>query len=221
MPFLVEVELKGARLTGHDHFWKVIRELGEGGREFTIADVVGETVAHRDSVGDFIRRLCRTEPPIAESAGWRQVRNRQWGPGKVRARTYRLLRAPVETPSLRRDGATGLYGRKRQAMWNILRGPQARSGIDARELAFAAETAELPIAIGTATEYLRKLERAGVLQLVAAGRHAGRGASALPRYRLPPGSFGPKAPKLLKTELIYDPNTRQLVGSAPCTEVGQ
>lgn len=213
MPFFVEIEIKGARLKGHDHFWKVIREVGADGAEFTINDIVRETAAHKDSVGDFIRRLTRTVPPVAAAAGYREVRNGTWKPSSsVRARTYRLLRAPNETPSLRRDGTEGLYGRKRQHLWNILRGPQAREGIDAAELAMLAETAELPIAVTAAKEYLQKLEAAGyliVLQVAANNR--------LTRYRLRPGN-GPKAPKLLKAQLVYDPNRHEIVGPAFCEE---
>src|SRR5690606_23916682 len=143
------------RLTGHDHFWSVIRRLGKRGREFTISDVVGETNAHRSSVGDFIRRLTRATPPIAEIAGFREEDNPHWTTGrKVKAVTYRLLQSPGETPSLRRDGSEGKYGRRRQNMWNILRGPQARAGMDAEMLAAMASTKELPITRLSAREYL-------------------------------------------------------------------
>lgn len=215
MPFILEIELKGARLKGHDHYWNVIRELGAAGAEFTIAEVVRETAGHKDSVGDFVRRLTRTVPPIAEAVGWRQVRNPNWKPGSfVKARTYRLLLTPHETPSVRRSGEDGSYGRVRQHMWNILRGPQARSGIAANEMVMLAETEEFPISLGTAKEFLRKLEAAGylVVDQVAANNR-------LTRYRLRPSmNTGPKAPKLLKTELVYDPNRKTVVGAALAEE---
>lgn len=216
MPFKIEIELRGARLTGHDHFWSVIRELGAGGGEFTIGDVVMQTAAHKDTVGDFIRRLTRTSPPIAEPAGWRQVPHGNSRAGKtIAARTYRLLRTPRETPSLTRDGREGAYGRGRQHMWNILRGSQARAGIDARELVMLAETAEVPIAVASAKEFLRRLEAAGILHLEAPAAN-GR----LARYRLRPGqNLGPKAPRLLKARFVYDPNHRALVGTAVAEEV--
>lgn len=209
MPFLVEVELAGGpKLKGHDYFWEVIRDLGAEGATFTISDVVQQTSAHRDTVGDFIRRLTRTAPPILERAGFRQVRN-DWRPmNTARAQLYRLLRSPVDTPSVRRDGSEGGYGRRRQHMWNILRGPQAREGINAPELAMLAETEELPIAEGTAAEFLWRLDVAGylvVLEKPANNRKA--------RYRLRPGQ-GPKAPKLLHTTMVYDPNRREIVGPA-------
>lgn len=218
MPFFLEIELKGARLKGHDHYWKVIRELGADGAEFSITDVVKETAGHKDSVGDFVRRLTRTEPAIAEAVGWRQVRNPAWKPGSwVKARTYRLLLTPHETPSLRRNGEAGRYGRVRQHMWNILRGPQARSGIAADELVMLAETAEFPILLGTAKEYLQKLEAAGYLVVDQAAAR-----NRLTRYRLRPSmNSGPRAPKLLKTEVVYDPNRKVVVGQALAEEVSR
>ncbi len=212
---IFEIDLKGARLKGYDHYWRVIRELGADGAEFTIADVVQQSNAHPDSVGDYIRRLTRTTPPILEHVGWRQVRNPRWRPGVwTKARTFRLLQSPRETPSVRRNGEESRYGRIRQHMWNILRGPQGRAGIDARELVMLAETEEFPIALGTAKEYLQKLEAAGYLSVEqVAAQHR------LTRYRLRPSmNTGPKAPKLLKTRVVYDPNRKVIVGTALAEE---
>lgn len=215
MPFVLEIEMQGAKVSGHDHFWRVIRELGAGGARFTISDVVGQTRAHKHSVGDFVRRLCRATPPIAERAGYRQVKAPHWGEGKsTRAVTYRLLQAPFETPSLRRDGTPGRYGELRQQMWNILRGPQARAGITSSELVMLAET-DRPIKQGTAAEYLIWLHAAGYLVIEEKAAH-GR----LTRYRLRPSmNTGPRAPKVLKTRLVYDPNRLEVVGAAQAEEV--
>ncbi len=215
MPFILENELLGAKLTGHDHFWRVIRELGAGGASFTISDVVGQTRAHKDSVGDFVRRLCRATPPIAERAGYREVKAAHWGEGKsTKAVAYRLLQSPRDTPSLRRDGTPGRYGQMRQQIWNILRGPQARAGITAGELAFLAET-DRPVKQSTAAEYLIWLHAAGYLVVEEKAAH-GR----LTRYRLRPSmNTGPLAPKLLKTRVVYDPNRLEVMGSTPIEEV--
>lgn len=215
MPFFLEIELgTGARLKGHDHFWKVIREVGAGGAEFTITDIAMETSAHRDSVGDFIRRLTRAKPAIAKAVGWRTVKNGTWKTGTTRARTFKLLRFPHETPSLRRGGLDGAYGLGQQAMWNILRGPQARGGIDASELVMLAETPVGTIALGTAKAYLRRLEAAGYLVVEQAAA-----PDRLTRYRLPPRmATGPRAPKLLKASLVFDSNRRTVVGPIMAAE---
>lgn len=209
MPFFIAEELQAKRLTGHDHFWRVIRKLGARGREFTIAEVAAQTNAHTDSVGDFIRRLTRSTPPIAEPAGKRPMRNPHWAVDEtVPATTYRLLQSPGETPSLRRDGTPGQYGRRRQNMWNILRGPQARAGVDAKMLTALASTASLPISLGSAKEYLQRLDAAGYL--LADADPAKR---RLTVYRLRSAmNTGPEAPKLIRGTVIYDPNRRTLMG---------
>ena len=213
MPFILEMELKASRLRGHDHFWDVIRAHGVGG-EFTVVDVVGQTNAHQASVDDFVRRLLRAG--YLALAGYRQVANPHWTVNKaVKARLYRVLKVPSDTPSLRRDGSAGSYGTGRQNMWNILRGPQAREGIDARDLVLLAETDDVPVSLASAKEYLGRLEVAGYLK-VAQKAASGR----LTRYRLAPGmNTGPKAPKLLKTRVVYDPNRREVVGDTVAEEV--
>ena len=214
MAFFVDIDLQAGRLTGNDHFWSVIRRVGARGRPFTISDVVGETNAHRDSVGDFIRRLTRATPPIAEVVGTREEINPHWTAGrKAEAVTYRLLLSPGETPSLRRDGTEGVYGRRRQNMWNIVRGPQGRSGIEAAMLAALASTTALPIVVSTAKEYLQRLHAAGYLTTDDRAGLAG-GGSKPARYRLRPAmNTGPRAPKLLDGTVVYDPNRKTLMGA--------
>jgi hypothetical protein len=209
MSFLLELQLlpNGQRLRGHDHFWDVIREKGAAGAEFTVLEIVEKTNAHKATVHDFILRLTRAEPVIVEPCGWR-------GEGHWRQRTFRLVRTPLETPSLRRDGKTGLYGRARQQMWNVIRHSGAQT-IDATDVAMLAATDTVAINLGSAKEYLQRLAAAGYLAVAQkAAQHR------LERYRLRPEmDTGPLAPKLLRTRVVYDPNKRQLVGSSVAEEI--
>lgn len=209
MTFLLELQLlpAGQRLRGHDHFWDVVCRLGAAGAEFTLLDVVDETNAHKATVHDFLLRLTRADPAIAEFAGHR-------GEGRWQQRTFRLLLRPLETPALRRDGKPATYGLSRQQMWNIIRLLGGNS-IDADELAIAAATDDVPVGRLSAKEYLGRLARAGYL-LVAQKAANNR----LERYRLRPEmNTGPLAPKLLRTRVVYDPNLRQLVGTSLAEEV--
>lgn len=216
MPFQLELEIAGTRLSGNDHYWQVIRRAGARRREFTLAEVIEQTAAHKDSVGDFLRRLVRAG--YVEQVGWREVghKGRDEAPTS-RARLYRLVRAPAQTPSLRRDGSEALYGRGRQQMWNILRGPQARRGIDANNLQLFASTNVVPVSLGSAKEYLRFLAAAGYLrELARAANHR------LTVYQLIPSmNSGPEAPKLLRARGVYDPNRKAVLGSLVAEEVGR
>lgn len=205
MPFVLELELKNVRLRGHDHYWGVIRDLGKDGGTFTVKDVVGATTAHHATVDDFIRRLQRAG--IIMSAGLQ-------GEGHWAQKQFRLVESPRETPSLRRDGKPGDYGRSRQNMWNIIRGPQGRGGIAGDDLAMLSATEEVPVAINSAKEFLQRLAKAGYLSVVQKSAH-----HRLTRYRLKPSmNTGPLAPKLLRARIVYDPNNRTVVGNAIAEE---
>lgn len=207
MPFILELELlQGVKLRGHDRYWEVIGKVGRDGAEFTLLDVVGQTNGHKYSVLDFIKRLVRGER-LAE-AGWR-------GEGHFRQRTYRLLKWQGQTPSLRRDGTPGRYGRGRQQMWNVLRSPHAVRGIAADDLSMLAATDDVAVNIASAKEFLLVLEQAGYLRVLQkAAQHR------LTKYQLLPSmNTGPLAPKVLKTKLVYDQNRRTVFGTAVAEEV--
>lgn len=208
MPFMLELELKEVRLRGHDHYWELIRDLGKGGDSFTVKDVVGATTAHHSTVDDFIRRLQRAG--IIEAAGKK-------GEGHWAQKQFRLVETPRETPSLRRDGTRGDYGRSRQNMWNVIRGPQGREGLTGPDLAMLAATDEVAVAEASAREFLQRLHKAGYLTITEpkASRPVARSA----RYRLKPSmNTGPQAPKLLRAKIVYDPNNRTVVGGAVAEE---
>lgn len=205
MPFMLELELKDVRLRGHDHYWDLIRSLGKDSGTFTVKDVVGATTAHHSTVDDFMRRLQRAG--IIAAAGLQ-------GEGHWAQKQFRLVESPRETPSLRRDGATGDYGRARQNMWNIIRGPQGRSGIAGDDLAMLAGTEDVTIAVTSAKEFLQRLAKAGYLTVAQKAAN-----NRLTRYRLKPSmNTGPLAPKLLRARMVYDPNNRTVVGNATAEE---
>lgn len=207
MPFILELELQqGVKLRGHDRYWEVIGQLGRDGADFTLLDVVGQTNGHKHSVNDYIQRLVRGG--LLADAGWR-------GEGHFRQRTYRLVKWSGQTPSLRRDGTPGRYGRGRQQMWNVLRSPHATRGIAADDLAMLAATDVVDINIGSAKEFLIVLEQAGYLRVLQKAAH-----HRLTKYQLLPSmNTGPLAPKLLKTRLVYDQNRRVVFGTSVAEEV--
>lgn len=203
-----------AKLTGIEHYWAVIKEIGGTGAEFTIPEIAQQSKAHNDTVGDYVRRLVKGG--YLAAAGWREVAS-SWRPTNIsKARTYRLVRSAAAAPSLRRDGTPGLYGLGRQQMWNIIRGGQAAGGIDALTLQMLASTDQVPVSLNTCKDYLKKLEAAGYLfVLEPAANHR------LSTYRLHRRmNTGPLAPVLMQAgTIVLDRNLNEVVGQPAVEEL--
>lgn len=205
MPIILNLRIEGAPvLRGFDHYWSKVRELGRDGAEFTLADIVGwSNGSSRKTAGDFVRRL--VDKGYAEAAGWRTENSR-------RHRTYRLLKRPTDTPTLGRGGTAGLQGCGVQQMWTAMR---ALDGFTIAELTMTASTDDHAVRYQTARDYVRRLINAGYL----VGRSQ-RDPNLPHVYRLKPSmNTGPKAPKILRTKFIYDPNRGAIMGAAEAEEV--
>lgn len=173
-------------LRGWDHFWKVIRQLGEDGQRFTARAVAMQCQPGVDAdVRDYIRRLVRAG--IAERTF-----------GKVR-----LLQRPRATPSLKRDGTTFLQAKGPQQMWNVMR--RETGGFTLQQLTIDATTDEVSVSRSAATHYCRALCEAGLLINI--------GTPRAPVYRLTgSGNTGPLPPAVLRSSLVYDQNLEAIVG---------
>ena len=184
--------------TGIDFYWKVIRTKGKAGH-FTLADIHGETQDRRyDALQDFLRRL--------QKAGYVEQVSARVAVGQPVC--YRLLKRPLMTPAIRRDGTVVARGQKNRQLWNVMRGPLARGGFTARELALWASTEECRVQPATVTSYLTRLNQAGYLAVLDPGRPGN-----LARYRLKASmNTGPEPPKILRTRLVFDANLMQIIG---------
>ncbi len=190
-------------LRGHDHFWAVIRDLDRAG-PWSIADVRSRTGGgiDRSTVRDFVKRLV--------AGGFAAPAD---GPGTVPC--YRLLKAPIATPSLRRDGTPGLQGRGQAAMWNVMRGPLGVGGFTAEEVALWATTKSVRVAPASAVSYVKHLAQVGYLVCLRKGVPGRRG-----KYRLKPHlGNGPLPPLILRSQLVFDQNLGEVVGPVVAREV--
>ncbi|TYC53812.1 hypothetical protein FMN50_13650 [Rhodobacterales bacterium] len=192
---------------GHDHYWSVIRDLGKGGNLFTLSQIGLRTNDPvNDCITDYLRRLIKAG--IVEVAGSEKVLT------NLRTTTtqqhYRVLKRPKATPRLNRDGSLAKQGLGQDQLWTAIR---ALSGFDTRELAIAASTDDVVVAVETAKSYARHLEAAGYLQVLRPG------SGPVSRiWRLKPSmNTGPTAPKILKSKMVYDPNRKEIMG-APLAE---
>ncbi|MBK5960810.1 hypothetical protein CCR97_21760 [Rhodoplanes elegans] len=183
---------------GHDHFWAVIRELDKRG-SWTVSDIDGASNAIKSNIHDFVRRL------VAGGIARVDIR-RPSG-----AATYRLITSPTVTPRLRRDG-TQAPPSAQQQLWNAMR---QLGQFTWPELAMAASTDELIIGALTGRSYVARLVAAGYLVAVVPG-----GPGKLAVWKLKPGmNTGPKAPRILRAHVVFDPNRNAVMGAAAAEEV--
>jgi hypothetical protein len=194
-------------LRGYEHVWSVILDLTRDGATFTRHDVDLHCCDPRDhGVTDYLRRLCRAG--IVAEAGREPAIGRRHG-----RRIYRLMQRHHEAPRLRRDGSAAPVPAN-QLMWNTMRN-LLRDGFTSPDLATFASTDDVRIPLITAQSYVKRLAAAGYLLVLQPS--VGRRPAT---WRLKPSmATGPQAPKLLRTHVVYDPNTNAFHGPATSEDV--
>lgn len=194
-------------LRGQDHFWRVVRTLGDDDRRFSASQVA--TVSqepHLATVTTFLRRLLAAgfverDGDIVSAATRRKEQ------------LYRLVKSPEATPRLGKDGAAVRPSSARQHMWNIMRGAAGRSGFTFRDLMVLAATEEVPIAAETAKSYIQEIKAKYLIQLDPGGGNR----PALWRLR-PAMNTGPLPPMILRAKVVYDQNRSRVIGDVIAEE---
>lgn len=179
-------------LRGHQHFWSTMREL----RRFTVADIDGAGNARRDTVRDYVRRLRR--------AGILKRVGAEPKPG-TDADVYEIVYDPgPEAPSVRRDGTViPRPGLGNEQMWRAMK---MLGFFNHRDLSVHASTDEVAVKTATAKAYLKHLLAAGYLAVATPA------AGSKPAvYRLVKNT-GPLAPMIQRTDWVWDPNLRAVMG---------
>lgn len=196
---LVEmVELTARVPRGHDGFWQIIGQV-DGKGPWTTRQIADATNVDRSSVKDYVRRL--------ELGGF-IGRVGQCPPksGPKQAILYRLLKKPIDAPRLDRRGKE-LAEPNRQLLWRAMR---ILKVFTCRDLQEAAQLPGRPIALTTAQLYVYALANVGVLV-----SPQGRGPHVT--YHLV-RDLGPKHPSVSTSEIVFDPNSRTVIG-APTIKV--
>lgn len=181
---------------GNQAYWEIIREL----RTFTISDIEKRSNVHRNTIGDYVRCLAKARVIIAT--------------GKCgKAIVYRLAVDQPDAPSVRRDGTLATPpGLGQERMWRSMK---MLKTFDAGELASSASPdTDAPVSVFAAADYIKNLHRAGYLTIVVPakpGHKTGTGNPA--RYRLRPDMItGPLAPQIQRTDWVWDPNRKCVMG---------
>lgn len=185
-------------LRGHEHYWSVARGLDKANGSFTSRDIMaGSNGATISVVRDFLKRLLK--------AGYAETFSDEL-PAK-----YRLLKRPQHLPPIRRDGTVGQQGLGQIYMWTAIR---ALKTFTAPELAIAASTDIYTVGVLTAFSYTRLLGGAGYFVVIENG-----GPNKPTIWRLKPSmNTGPKAPKVLRAKVVFDPNLNEIIGEIIATE---
>jgi hypothetical protein len=183
---------------GHDWYWSVIRDLNKAG-PWTAGEVVARSNAHRASIHDFVGRLVAAG--IAEEVA---------SPDGRPPRFFRLVASPAATPRLRRDGTAAPPSAQAQ-MWVAIR---QLGQFTYSELLLAASTDELAVTAVAARSYIARLVAAGYLTAAVPG-----GPKKPAVWRLKPSmNTGPKAPQVLRTHFVFDPNRGAVIGGPVTAE---
>ncbi|AEQ50782.1 hypothetical protein [Pelagibacterium halotolerans] len=185
---------------GQDGFWQIILKLDACGN-WGVPDVEARTNVERGTVKDFVLRLVKGG--VARHVGERQAKSRR----NVWVQLYRLNARPAETPRFDRAG-NRLPEPTIQTLWRTMKMVKIFS---VAELADLASTADRRVSTTTAGRYVTHLHRAGI---IVSDSKPGVAAT----YRLV-RDLGARAPIILKTLSLYDPNAQEIVGQAEAREV--
>lgn len=177
---------------GPELLWPLIRDLGLKGY-FTAHDVAWRCSTAPQTVEAYLARLHAAG--LVYHAGEAQERRRLWG----------LDTRKVQPPFLDGKGNPSHAHEMASRIWRALKMAKLvsvsvlRAMLDDRDFTLPAETARL---------YLNALAKAGYLDVIAAEQKCDE-----QRFRIRAHMVtGPLPPRLLKAQLVYDPN-RQAIAS--------
>jgi len=205
--------LKSAKIAipkGEDGFWSIILELSAKG-DFTARDIYARSDVSSGTISEYVGRLLKGG--YIEPVGTRPHKL-DWFAG---AKTYRLVK-PVELPPrLDRDGKERPETQY-ELCWRTMK--MLRT-FTAREIAEAIAAERKSVKVNTIRSYLNELDRVGVIGKADTGRRglAGGGSTEM-RYRLV-RNLGARAPRILATKIVFDPNAGAIVGEGEAKEAGR
>lgn len=177
--------------------WELIRTIGADGARWSRRDLLNATAApHPDTIRDYLRGLVAAGIVAADEDG-----------------SYRLVEdLGPEAPRVRSDGTRVPPSLGQDHMWRTIQ--MSRGGFSATDLAIGARTEEVSVSATTAKSYVLRLCKAGYLDILVPG---GPGREAV--YALRPGMrTGPRAPMILATKVVWDPNLGKAMGAADADE---
>lgn len=187
------VQLSVAVPRGEAGFWTIIRDLDLGG-PWTARDVTVRTNVSASSVARFVRKL-RLGGYVTEVGEYTAGRS---GANLPAGKTYRLLKCPLDPPRLGTDGSE----RSETATDKLWRAMKMSKTFNVEELSELCPD----VPASTARGYLSALTAAGVIS-----RSGGTCRIIL--------NVGSRAPRILVTKHVFDPNANEVIGRSVAREV--
>jgi len=186
--------------TGRDAIWSAIRQL----TVFTLDDIVAVTQKNR-RLNPVTVSLAKPYVQGLEAAGFVALVGEVEQSGQLQSQWKLTKNNGVNAPRVRKNGDPVMQGRNREQMWQTM---WILKEFNARDLAVAAATKDVPVSDNTAKDYIYNLHKAGYLIQTQAAKNSG----GLARYRaLPSMHTGPKPPMVQRIKQVFDPNINQVV----------
>lgn len=189
-PLLDMVQLSISVPRGDAGYWAIIRELDRTG-PWTVRQICARTNVKTQAVGRYVRQL--------RLAGIAQIveTKKTCGDNLPAAVVHRLVKRPLIAPRLTLDGREKEENAT-DRLWRAIK--------MAKVFSLADMDQHCPnICRGTAKRYLQALAAAGIVVGTPA------------RYRLV-RNLGLQAPKILITKVVFDPNSKSVVGPSVTRE---
>ena len=198
---IVQMNLRVPR--GNDAYWKLMHQLDAAG-PWTIKQIVLQSNVTTRAVSVYVDRLRR--------GGFVEIvaHGDQHHAGHKPEARYRLVKRPLDAPRLNMAGEE-LKETQHQLLWRTMKMVKS---FTPRELCDLASEGRDPADIGNVRQYVSCLFAAGIL-----GRAAGK-MHKEGRYRLIK-NLGARAPQILRAKLVFDPNSKAVIGDATATEVSR
>lgn len=199
--FFTRLEMSIRVPVGRDALWACLLDLdGEG--PWTAGEFARRTNLNVGTPRDLVRQL--RAGGYLKDVGYKLT----GGKNPQEAPLYRLTKRPLQAPRLRRDG-TVHPERGIERLWRAMKMAKTFTIAELAQLADGGDGA--PVNRRTVGAYCNRLAAAGVLGRVPT-------ADRETRYRLV-RNLGSKAPKILETKVIFDPNANVVIGEATAREV--
>jgi hypothetical protein len=184
------------RIIGDDDYWNLILAHDVLGA-WSVDDIAEDSRVSKAVIRIFIERLVK--------GGYAQAVITALGKDTVRPLAFRLLKRPLCKPRLKADGSP-LPETMLETMWRSMRMAKTFS---AQSLSDFGNERETKVSLETARRYLSDLAKAGI---VAPLEKSGK------TFRLV-RNLGSRAPRVLTAHIVFDPNSKTVIGDPVASEV--